>query len=103
MLKAGGAETGGDLSFFVADLSQDAGWAELVGGCDYVLHVALPFLESEPRDIKSPRDGVLRVLRMSRDAGVTRVVLTSSFATISYGEHPRNTLFTERIWNDLSK
>src|SRR5258708_29570946 len=31
------------LSFFVADLLNDAGWAAAVAVCDYVLHVASPF------------------------------------------------------------
>ena len=34
------------------------------------------------------REGALRVLRASRDAGVKRVVLTSSFAAVGYGHPP---------------
>ena len=37
MLKQGGAEPGARLSFVAADLMRDAGWAEAVAGCDYVL------------------------------------------------------------------
>ena len=44
MLKQGGAaDPGAMLTFFAADLEKDAGWAEAVEGCDYVLHVASPF------------------------------------------------------------
>ena len=43
MLKETGVEPGDRLSFFPADLLSDAGWAEAVAGCDYVLHVASPF------------------------------------------------------------
>jgi dihydroflavonol-4-reductase len=49
-----------------------------------VLHVASPFPNAAPAHedelIIPARDGALRVLRAARDAGVRRVVLTSSFA-----------------------
>ncbi len=32
----------GQLSFFAADLGDDAGWPQAVAGCQYVLHVASP-------------------------------------------------------------
>ena len=32
-----------NLEIFIADLMEDAGWAEAVTGCKYVLHVASPF------------------------------------------------------------
>jgi nucleoside-diphosphate-sugar epimerase len=89
MLKAGGAEPGEALSFAAADLMSDAGWPEAVAGCDFVLHVASPFPASVPKHedelIVPAREGALRVLRAARDAGVKRVVLTSSFAAIGYG------------------
>jgi nucleoside-diphosphate-sugar epimerase len=46
------------------------------------------------------REGTLRVLRAARNAGVRRVVLTSSFAAIGYGHGPRRTSFDERDWTD---
>jgi nucleoside-diphosphate-sugar epimerase len=104
-LKTGGAEPGARLRFFAADLLSDAGWPEAVQGCDYVLHVASPFPPGTPRTddelIIPARDGALRVLRASRDAGVKRVVLTSSFAAVGYGHAPRNEPFTEKDWTDL--
>jgi nucleoside-diphosphate-sugar epimerase len=105
MLRHGGAGEAGDrLSFFAADLESDAGWSEAVAGCDYVLHVASPFPASMPRDenelIVPAREGALRVLRAARDAGVRRVVLTSSFAAIGYGAAGRTAPFTEADWTD---
>jgi nucleoside-diphosphate-sugar epimerase len=44
------------------------------------------------------REGALRVLRAARDAGVARVVLTSSFAAIGYGHPPAARPFTEHDW-----
>ena len=82
MLREGGAPSAELVSFFTADLTQDAGWGEATAGCDYVLHVASPLSSSVPRDenelIIPARDGTLRVLRASREAGVKRVVITSS-------------------------
>lgn len=104
LLKAGGANPGNRLSFFAADLENDAGWKEAVSGCDYVLHVASPFPPSIPKNedelIVPAREGTLRVLRAARDAGVKRVVLTSSFAAIGYGQKPQQTPFNETNWTD---
>ncbi|HEY1499464.1 MAG TPA: aldehyde reductase [Acidobacteriaceae bacterium] len=105
MVKAGGAaEQDGRLSFFAADLMSDAGWKEAMSGCEHVLHVASPFPASVPKDegelIGPARDGTIRVLRAARDAGVKRVVLTSSFAAIGYGQKPQEKPFTEQNWTD---
>jgi nucleoside-diphosphate-sugar epimerase len=105
MLKQGGADPGDRLSFAVADLEKDAGWAEAVAGCEYVLHVASPFPANIPQHedevIVPAREGALRVLRASRDAGVKRVVLTSSFAAIGYGHELQETPFDETSWTNL--
>jgi nucleoside-diphosphate-sugar epimerase len=104
ILKAGGAESGERLSFAAADLMSDAGWAEAVAGCDYVLHVASPFPPGVPKHedelIIPAREGALRVLRAARDAGVKRVVLTSSFAAIGYGHKPTDQPFSEEDWTN---
>lgn len=104
MLRQGGAGHGADqVALFAADLTADAGWKQAVTGCDYVLHVASPFPSRVPKDenelIRPARDGALRVLRAARDANVTRVVLTSSFAAIGYGKGRAGT-FTETDWTD---
>jgi nucleoside-diphosphate-sugar epimerase len=102
MLREGGAEPGERLGFVAADLESDRGWAEAAAGCDHVLHVASPFPANVPKDenelIAPAREGALRVLRASREAGVKRVVLTSSFAAIGYGQAPRK--FDEKDWTN---
>lgn len=104
MLAAGGAKSTEALSFFEADLTSDAGWAEAAAGCDYVLHVASPFPAGQPKhedDLIVPaREGALRVMKAARDAGVRRVVLTSSFAAIGYGNAPSDGVFSEKDWSD---
>lgn len=105
MLKTGGAEPGDRLSFFAADLENDSGWADAMRGCDYVLHVASPIPVAVPKDenelIVPAREGALRALRAARDAGVKRVVLTSSFAAIGYGHTPQSAPFDETSWTDI--
>jgi nucleoside-diphosphate-sugar epimerase len=106
MLKAGGAEPGKRLTFFAADLENDAGWSQAVAGCEYVLHVASPLPQTVPKNedelIVPAREGTLRVLRASRDARVKRVVLTSSFAAIGYGHKEQKAPFDETNWTNLS-
>src|SRR3984885_4249230 len=103
-LLAGGPEPGARLSFYAADLESDAGWHEAAAGCDYVLHVASPFPAAVPKHedelIVPAREGTLRVLRAARDAGVKRVVLTSSFAAVGYGHAPQSVPFNEANWTD---
>jgi nucleoside-diphosphate-sugar epimerase len=104
MLEVGGAAPGEALSFAAADLESDAGWPAAVAGCAFVLHVASPFPAGAPKHedelIVPARDGALRVLRAARDAGVKRVVLTSSFAAVGYGHAPRDQPFSETDWTD---
>jgi nucleoside-diphosphate-sugar epimerase len=105
MLKQGGVDARDRLSFIAAELQNDAGWAAAIDNCDYVLHVASPFPANVPNHedelIVPAREGALRVLRAARDAGVKRVVLTSSFAAIGYGQPPRNAPFDETNWSDI--
>src|ERR1700733_11123729 len=104
MLRNGGVEPDGRLSFVTANLTSDTGWAEAVAGCEYVLHVASPLPPAVPKHedelIVPARDGALRVLRAARDAGVKRVVLTSSFAAVGYGHPPSDRPFSEKDWTD---
>lgn len=93
-----------DLALFAADLTSDAGWAEAAAGADHMLHLASPIPTSEPKNpddlIVPARDGALRALKAARDAGVKRVVMTSSTAAICYGaERGDDKIFTEADWS----
>jgi dihydroflavonol-4-reductase len=87
-----------------ADLRSDDGWEQAVNGCEYVLHVASPFPRAQPKDpgelIVPAREGTLRVLRASLDAGVERIVVTSSIAAITGGLQPTSRPLTEDDWSD---
>jgi len=96
-------DPGDRMTVLAADLTRDEGWAEAVRGCDYVLHVASPFPPKQPKDpdelIVPAREGTLRVLRAALDAGVKRVVVTSSVAAVrADGSEPRP--LDERDWTD---
>ncbi|MES2457990.1 MAG: aldehyde reductase [Bacteroidota bacterium] len=104
-LREGGISDFSRLSFFEAELTSDKGWAEAVSGCDYVLHIASPFPATNPQNeddlIVPARDGALRVLKAAKQAGVKRVVLTSSFAAVGYSRDVAGHIFTEADWTDV--
>jgi nucleoside-diphosphate-sugar epimerase len=97
-------EAGERLTVLAADLLSDDGWAAAVEGCDHVLHVASPFPPVQPKDpdelIVPAREGTLRVLRASLDAGVERVVVTSSVAAVTGARKPPDRPLTEADWSD---
>jgi nucleoside-diphosphate-sugar epimerase len=97
-------DAGDRLAVLAANLTEDQGWEQAVDGCDYVLHVASPFPPVQPKDpdelIVPAREGTLRVLRASLDAGVERIVVTSSVAAITGGDKPASGPLTEQNWSD---
>ena len=76
----------GNLEFCELDLLNDSGWDKAMKGCDYVLHVASPFINIEPKDeneyIKPAVEGTMRALKSANKAGIKRVVLTSSMVSM---------------------
>jgi dihydroflavonol-4-reductase len=97
-------DPGNRLSFYAANLTEDAGWDAAVEGCDYVLHVASPLGVAEPKDpnelIVPARDGAKRAVGAAIKAGVKRVVMTSSVAATSKGG-PGDNVSDETDWTDL--
>ncbi len=97
-------DAGDRLTVLAADLTRDEGWTEAVEGCEHVLHVASPFPPKQPKDpdelIVPAREGTLRVLRASLDAGVKRIVVTSSVAAIRLGDEAAARPLNEEDWTD---
>lgn len=94
------------LSFAAADLTADAGWEEAVAGCAAVMHVASPFPMSQPRDrnalTPAAKGGALRVISAALDAGIPRIVMTASMATMMYRPgRPAEFKVAEDDWTDL--
>ena len=74
------------LEFCELDLLKDDGWDKAMEGCQYVLHVASPFVNLEPKDeniyIKPALEGTNRALESAKKAGVKRIVVTSSLVSM---------------------
>lgn len=96
------------LEFKEAHLLNPGIWAELMEGVDYVQHIASPFPLTTPKDendlIEPAKNGTLSILKAAANAGVKRVVVTSSTSAIIYGKNSKskNASFTENDWTDLS-
>src|SRR5262249_10335046 len=78
-----------NLTVHQADLLSDEHWSKIIDGCHYVLHVASPLPVSQPKDpdelIAPAREGTVRVVGTALDAGVERIVLTSSVPAVRGG------------------
>jgi len=76
----------GNLEYCELNLLKDEGWDQAMEGCDYVLHVASPFVTSEPKDenelIKPAVEGTQRALKAAKKAGIKRMVITSSMVAM---------------------
>ena len=63
-----------NLEFCELDLLNDKGWDKAMEGCEFVLHVASPFVMIEPKDeneyIRPAVDGTLRALKAAKKSGV---------------------------------
>ncbi len=93
------------LEFCELDLLKDEGWLEAATDCDYIIHIASPFIIEEPKDenilITPALEGTLRALKAANNTNVKKVVLTSSMASIAYG-HTKD-ICDQSDWTDLSK
>ena len=94
-----------DLDFCKLDLLKDEGWLEATSDCDFLIHVASPFIIEEPKDervlIQPALEGTLRALNAANKSGIKKVVLTSSMASVAYGH--KKDICDETDWTDLSK
>ena len=91
------------LSFAVADLTADDGWAAAMKDVDFVLHVASPLgvTGNDPDALlTTARGGTLRVLRAATAAGVRRVVLTSAANAASPSSYATEGVTDETLWTD---
>ena len=92
------------LEFCKLDLLDDDGWEEAMRDCDYLMHVASPFVIEDPKDenelIKPAKEGTLRALNAAKKAGIKRVVLTSSVAAVN--SHMMSGTSDHTTWTDIS-
>ena len=69
------------------DLREPAAFASALQGCDALLHIAADYRlwVPDPADMyKANVDGTRELLRLAREAGIPRVVYTSSVATMGF-------------------
>jgi len=95
----------GNLEFCELNLLKDEGWDKAMEGCDFVLHVASPFVVKEPKDenelIKPAVDGTLRALKAAKKAGVKKLVITSSIVAM-FGGATRSIKVNKDSWTDVN-
>ena len=102
-----GADAVARLSFATADLLNAADWPAALEGADAVMHVATQVVGQEPRDagpvVHAALDGTRNVLTAAYEAGVRRVIATSSIATVGYGQGHRTgrRVYTEANFTNL--
>eukprot|EP00171_Calliarthron_tuberculosum_P010826 IDg10826t1 len=93
------------LELFEADLVKSGSFDECLTGCKMAMHVASPYhmdAKDPQKELVNPAvNGTLNFLRSCKKAGVEKVVLTSSIATIA-GEGRCEHTFTEADMNTKS-
>ena len=93
------------LELVEANLGADTGWADAVKDCKFIQHIASPFPLESPSNrealVPEARAGAQRVLEHGFSAGVERIVLTSSMASMM-GQKGRGNIMqlTEEDWSD---
>ncbi|ACF45732.1 MAG: aldehyde reductase [Prosthecochloris sp.] len=94
------------LELIEADLLSPGSFDAAIGGTQYVMHTASPYLinvrDPQKNLVEPALEGTRSVLESCRKASsVKRVVLTSSIAAIT-GAPDSNRVFTENDWNTTS-
>ncbi len=95
-----------NLSFVELSLDSDGGWNDAMAGVAVLIHSASPFPlvipANEDELIRPAVDGTLRALRAAKNAGVRRVILTSSNAAVFGRDLPKGAKeFDETMWTDV--
>ena len=78
-----------NLEICELDLLNDEGWDNAASECEYMLHLASPFIVGEPKSedelIRPAKEGTMRALEAAKKAGIKKIVLPSSIVAIAYG------------------
>ncbi|KAF7192227.1 Tetraketide alpha-pyrone reductase 2 [Pseudocercospora fuligena] len=113
-LKHGGATSDqltNQLEIIVLDLitSTDPEWSKACEGAKYAMHTAGMIATGKEKTLEelvTPlKEGTLRVLQASAQAGVQKFIFTSSVAAIAHGhgmQRDKSQPFTEEDWTDLT-
>ena len=97
-----------NIEFHEADLLEDAGWEDAIKDCDAIIHIAGPFpmsYEGGEKELTGPHeDGAMRVFKLAKEYGISRIILTSSVASIWMDSTIDDTVryIDENNWTNLS-
>ena len=87
------------LELVQGDVLDADGWAEMLEGCDGLFHTATIYSTSghATEILDTANKGTLHLLKAAKQAGINRVVYTSSTAAV--GTAPRGQEKNESVWN----
>lgn len=92
------------IEFVAATLTDTDCWQAAVEGCDGIFHIASPVPLEQPKnadDIVIPaKEGALNVLKAAHEAGIKRVVMTSSVAAVGVHDGATDEIQTDSHWSD---
>ena len=94
-----------NLEFCKLNLLSDEGWDNAVFDCEYIMHIASPFVIEEPKNendlIEPALEGTLRALNAANRNKIKKFILTSSMASVAYGHKAE--ICNKNNWTDTSK
>ena len=91
-----------DLNLFYGDLLRRDTVMEAAGECDIIFHAGAPYRiwAKDAREIISPAvEGTLNIMAAAKEAGVEKVIYTSSCNTVGFTKDPEKPL-NEESWNE---
>ncbi len=99
-------DTTNNIEFCELDITEDQHWDNVMKDCNYVLAIATPSSTlnySEPDALISiTQSSVLRLLKAAKEAGIKRIILTSSQATVTYGNNDTNKIYNGSDWTNFN-
>ncbi len=97
-----------NFELFECDLLSEEGWGQALVGADVLMHLATVVPLREPKDrntvIRPAVEGTERIMRFAVEAGVKRMVMTSSIAAIGYGHSDVGKVvrLSSKDWTDIA-
>ena len=92
------------IEFIAATLTDVNCWQAAVEGCNGIFHIASPVPIEQPKNadevVIPAREGALNVLKAAHEAGIKRVVMTSSVAAVASHEKAGEQIQTDAHWSD---
>ncbi|EGV63500.1 hypothetical protein PSN45_004219 [Yamadazyma tenuis] len=91
-----------NIRYFQADLGKEEGWKEAIDGCEYVCHVAYPFINNVPLEqiYDAAITGTMNLLNLAANTeSVKQFIFCSSFAAIGFADsYPEGTIVNDDSW-----